>query len=195
MDLVRLMSYLYLLFSHPTITRLKNYYLCTPLKFRYFFSSAISNFVLLQASGLKGEVVAEQAAKRPKVEIVADIAKPATPRSSSDPGSVASPHAEMVGDKNKSVDNVLSHSPKTRTTVVLQESISLKEPIRQLASGGAPFPMNRYKLDNRPPAFRIIPPLPPGLASVSLFVCVIYIYIYTRAVRFYNGLGMSYNLF
>jgi hypothetical protein len=55
--------------------------------------------------GPKGEVVAEQAAKRPKVEIVADVAKPATPRSSSDPGSVASAYAEMVGDKNKSVDN------------------------------------------------------------------------------------------
>lgn len=146
----------------------------------FFFSSAISNFDLLQASGPKGEVVAEQAAKRPKVEIVADVAKPATPRSSSDPGSVASAYAEMVGDKNKSVDNVLSHSPKTSSTAVLQESMSLKEPIRQLAPGGAPFPMNRYKLDNRPTAFRIIPPLPPGLASVSQYVCVCKIEIYIQ---------------
>jgi RNA-binding protein 26 len=157
----------------------------------------------LQTSGVKGEVVAEQAAKRPKVEVVADIAKPATPRSSSDPGSVASPHAEMMGDKNKSVDNVLSHSPKTSTTAVLQESMSLKEPIRQLASGGPPFPMNRYKLDNRPTAFRITPPLPPGLATVSLCVCVIYIYIYIynlfiyiyKGSLIYNGLGMWYKLF
>ncbi|KAG6720011.1 hypothetical protein I3842_03G037100 [Carya illinoinensis] len=119
-----------------------------------------------QATGLKGEVVSEQVAKRPKLEIVADTAKAATPRSSSDPGSaVASPHAEMVGDKNKSFDNVVSHSPKISTSLMLQESISLKQPIRPLAPVGVPFLTNRYKLDNRPSAFRILPPLPAGLVS------------------------------
>lgn len=121
-----------------------------------------------QASGLKGEVTVEQAAKKPKVETVAESTKAAILRSSSDLGSVAFPHAEMVEDRNKSMDNVSSQSPKTSTTVVLQEPMSSKQPIRQSASVGAPFPMNRYKLDNRPTAFRIIPPLPPGLANIAV---------------------------
>ncbi|XP_075674568.1 zinc finger CCCH domain-containing protein 41 [Castanea sativa] len=123
----------------------------------------------LEKHATKGEVVAEQVAKRPKVEIAADIAKAATPRSSYDPGSaVVSPHTEMVGDKIKSVDNVLSHSPKASTPTSLQESTNLKQPNRLLAPVGAPFLMNRYKLDNRPTGFRIIPPLPAGLASVAV---------------------------
>jgi RNA-binding protein 26 len=131
-------------------------------------SISYSQILTFLQTTVKGEVVAEQAAKRPKVEIVADIGKVATPRSSFDPGSaVVSPHTEMVGDKNKSVDNVVSHSPKTNTTTSLQDPMSLKQPNRPLAPVGAPFLMNRYKLDNRPTGFRIIPPLPAGLASVS----------------------------
>lgn len=123
----------------------------------------------MQASGLKGEVDSEQAAKRPKVEIVADNAKAATPRSTADPGSVlASPRAEMVGNQNKSADNIVSNSPKTSSIPVLQETMSLKQPIRPAGPVGTPFLTNRYKLDNRPTAFRILPPLPAGLASVSL---------------------------
>ena len=145
----------------------------------------------------KGEVVAEQVAKRPKVEIVADIAKAATPRSSYDPGSaVVSPHTEMVGDKIKSVDNVLSHSPKASTPTSLQESTNLKQPNRPLAPVGAPFLMNRYKLDNRPTGFRIIPPLPAGLASVSLSLSLplhvinkIYKVKAKRAATYFQGNG------
>ncbi|KAF5457280.1 hypothetical protein F2P56_021393 [Juglans regia] len=119
-----------------------------------------------QTTGLKGEVDSEQAAKRPKVEIVADIAKTATPRSTADPGSVlASPRAEMVGDRNKPADNVVPNSPKTSPIPVLQEPMSLKQPIRPVGPVGTPFLTNRYKLDNRPTAFRILPPLPAGLAS------------------------------
>lgn len=95
-----------------------------------------------QATGVRGEVTAEPASKRHKTGITAsDIVKAATPRSA-DPGSgVASPHAEMV-DKNKTVENVVS-------------------PV------GPPFLMNKYKLDNRPTAFKIISPLPVGLANVA----------------------------
>lgn len=32
---------------------------------------------------------------------------------------------------------------------------------------GAPFVANRFKLDNRPTAFRIVSPIPAGLANVS----------------------------
>lgn len=108
----------------------------------------------------------EQAAKRPKVGVAADLAKGLG--RSSDPGGVASPHAEMMAEKNKIVDTVVSHSPKSSTAMVLHESASFKQHIRPLAPVGPPFFMNRYKLDNRPTTFRIVPPLPAGLADVSL---------------------------
>ncbi|KAJ7974614.1 Zinc finger CCCH domain-containing protein 41 [Quillaja saponaria] len=119
-----------------------------------------------QATGIKGEVVTEQAAKRPKVGPAADVEKPASPRSS-DSGCTASPHAKMMADKNKSVENAVSDSLKTNTSMV-QECTGGKQPIHLLAPVGSPILVNRYKLDNRPTVFKIIPPLPAGLANVSV---------------------------
>lgn len=119
-----------------------------------------------QAGG-KGEVVSEKAAKRLKVGIAADVAK-VTARSSDSTAAVASPRAEMMADKNKPEEIVLSPSQKVNTAMLLQESTSFKQQSRPLASAGPPFLMNRYKLDNRPTAFRIIPPLPVGFADVAV---------------------------
>lgn len=122
----------------------------------------------MQATGLKGEVGAEQAAKRPKVGIVGDAAKAATPRCT-DPGiAVGSPQTEITMDKNKSAENVVPYSSKTNSAMVLLEPTVLKQSVRPLALGGTPSQMNRYKLDNRPMGFRIMAPLPTGLANVSL---------------------------
>lgn len=127
----------------------------------------ISIFYIFQATGTKGESDTEQPAKRPKVGIAADVAKAATPRSSDSVSVVISPHSDTITDKNKG-ENTVSHSPKTNTTVVLQESMSSKQhPVRPFAPVVSPFLMNRYKLDNRPTAFRILPPLPAGFANVS----------------------------
>jgi RNA-binding protein 26 len=102
--------------------------------------------------------------------LAADIGKVATPSSSS-PTPVSALHDEMLTDKNKSGDTIVSHSPKTSTTTALQQSPSLKQQtIRPLAPLGTPVPPNRYKLDNRPTGFRILPPLPSGFANVSLFL-------------------------
>lgn len=122
---------------------------------------------LEKQAGGKSDVVSEKAAKRLKVGIAADVAK-ATARSSDSTAAVASPRAEMMADKNKLVDIVLSPSQKVNTAMVLQESTSFKQQIRPLAPAGPPFLMNRYKLDNRPTAFRIIPPLPVGFADVAV---------------------------
>ncbi|KDP45327.1 hypothetical protein JCGZ_09576 [Jatropha curcas] len=119
---------------------------------------------LEKATGVKGELVAEPAAKKHRVGIAADVAK-ATTRSF-DPVAVPFPRAEMIVDKNKSVENALS-SPKTNMSLAQQESAGSKQPIRPVAPTGPSFIMNRYKLDNRPTAFRIIPPLPTGLANVD----------------------------
>ncbi|KAH7577320.1 hypothetical protein ACOSQ2_001841 [Xanthoceras sorbifolium] len=120
-----------------------------------------------QASGGKGEVVTEQAAKRLKVGVAADPAKAAA-RSSDAGGAVSSPRIEMMSDKNKTMEIVVSQSPKSTTAMALQESTSYKHQIRPLAPVGPPFLMNKYKLDNRPTMFRILPPLPAGFADVAV---------------------------
>ncbi|KAM6572332.1 hypothetical protein CsatA_016412 [Cannabis sativa] len=133
-----------------------------------------------QATGTKGELDMEQPAKRPKVEIAADVTKAATPV-------VISQHADMTSDKNKGEnalshspktntvsgknkgENAISHTPKSNTTAVLQESMGSKQhPVRPFTPAGSPFLVNRYKLDNRPTAFRILPPLPTGFANVAV---------------------------
>ncbi|XP_044502345.1 zinc finger CCCH domain-containing protein 41 isoform X2 [Mangifera indica] len=120
-----------------------------------------------QSGGVKGDLGMEQAAKKPKVGVATDLAEGAG-RSSGPGATVASPSAEMVADKNKIVDTVVYHSPKSSTAMVLHESTSFKQHIRPLTPVGPPFLMNRYKLDNRPTAFRIVPPLPAGLADVAV---------------------------
>lgn len=144
----------------------------SPLTFGYHLVSCMNvipsppshhiNSNYSQATGLKGEIVAEQAAKRPKTSMASDVSKLASPQSSDADLGMTSPHAETTADKNKQLVNTVSQSPKAITTMRLQESTGLKQPIQPLV------PVNRYKLDNRPTAFRIIPPLPAGLANVSL---------------------------
>ena len=91
-----------------------------------------------------------------------DVAKLASPQSSDADVGMTSPHTEATADKNKQLVYPVSQSPKSSTATRLQESTGLKHPIQPL------MPVNRYKLDNRPAAFRIIPPLPAGLANVSI---------------------------
>ncbi|GMN42560.1 hypothetical protein TIFTF001_011764 [Ficus carica] len=122
-----------------------------------------------QTTGSKDESDTEQPAKRPKVGIAVDVAKASTPSSSDASPVVISPNAGKTPDKNKSGEKPVSHSPKTNTTVVLPESISSKQhPVRPFAPVGSPFMVNRFKLDNRPTAFKILPPLPAGFTNVAV---------------------------
>lgn len=120
----------------------------------------------------------EPTAKRQKVGVAHDAAKATTPRTPDPAAAVPTTCADMINDENRSVDTVVSSGPKTNAARSLQESSGSKQPIRPLGPAGTPFLMNRYKLDNRPTAFKIIPPLPVGLASVislslsyPLFAC------------------------
>ncbi|XP_020226041.1 zinc finger CCCH domain-containing protein 41 [Cajanus cajan] len=114
-----------------------------------------------QLNKLEKQASTEQAAKRPKMGTVSDVSKLASPQSSDADVVVTSPHAETTADKNKQLVNNVSQSPKANTTR-LPECTGLKHPIQPLV------PVNRYKLDNRPVAFRIVPPLPVGLANVAV---------------------------
>ncbi|GLU11314.1 hypothetical protein SLE2022_280690 [Rubroshorea leprosula] len=109
--------------------------------------------IVKQATGVKSEPLAEQAAKRHKVGIAADPAKSGTGKSS-DLG------AEAVPDKNKSSEHVVCSSPKLNIAVVAQDC--------QLTPGRAPLMMNRYTFDNQPTAFRVLPPLPIGFLNVTV---------------------------
>ena len=136
----------------------------------------------MQATGLKGEVGAEQAAKRLKVGMSGDAAKAAAPRCTDPSIVVGSPQTEITLDKNKSADNVVPQSSKENSDMVLQEPTILKQSLRSLALGGTPSPLNRYKLDNRPTGFRILAPLPTGLANVSLSLSLSHIHTHTLSL-------------
>ncbi|XP_004304651.1 PREDICTED: zinc finger CCCH domain-containing protein 41 [Fragaria vesca subsp. vesca] len=127
-------------------------------------------YKLEKQGGPKGEADTELAAKRRKVGLAADADKVATPSSSSPtPTPVSALADEMLTDKNQSGDTVVSHSPKASTAMTLQQSPTLKhQMIRPSVPLGTPVPLNRYKLDNRPTGFRILPPLPSGFANVTV---------------------------
>uniref|UniRef100_A0A2P2M2E8 Rrm/rnp domain n=1 Tax=Rhizophora mucronata TaxID=61149 RepID=A0A2P2M2E8_RHIMU len=111
-----------------------------------------------QATGVKGEIMSEPAAKRHKVGMAADVAEGA---------GEATPCLEATMEKNKSVENIVACSPKLGSVIGLQESAGSKQPSHPLTPSIAPLLMNRCKLDNQPTAFRIIKPLPTGLANTT----------------------------
>ncbi|KAF1859839.1 hypothetical protein Lal_00028022 [Lupinus albus] len=115
-----------------------------------------------QATGLKVEAVIEKAAKKPKTGKASDVAKSDFCQSSDADLGMTSPHKEAASDKYKELVCTVSQSPKSSTTMGLQESTGIKLPIQPLVA------LNRYKLDNRSTTFRIIPPLPAGLANVAV---------------------------
>ncbi|XP_010248594.1 PREDICTED: zinc finger CCCH domain-containing protein 27 [Nelumbo nucifera] len=120
-----------------------------------------------QATTVKPDAVAEQAIKRHKVGPVTP-AKIATPRSSNPSTTGTQPTDEKTIDSNNSGDIIASPNSKTGSSVVLQSPRSLKQPSRSLAPVGPPFFVNRFKLDNRPTTFRILPPLPADFANVAV---------------------------
>ncbi|MBA0587105.1 hypothetical protein Gorai_000241, partial [Gossypium raimondii] len=124
-----------------------------------------------QSSIVKDDPLSEPAAKRHKVGSAADPAKVLIPSSSEPSASAAKTCTKEMTDKNKSMENVVSRSPKSSTTMALQESMGSKQQYckpRQSAPMRHPFLMNKYRLDNRPTAFRVIPPLPSGFADVDV---------------------------
>lgn len=71
---------------------------------------------------------------------------------------------EVAGTlEKKNSGELASSSPKHAPTSTQKPAVAAK----QLSPLLAP-PQNRFKLDNRTTSFRILPPLPPEIANVSL---------------------------
>nr|XP_043634223.1 zinc finger CCCH domain-containing protein 41 [Erigeron canadensis]XP_043634224.1 zinc finger CCCH domain-containing protein 41 [Erigeron canadensis] len=120
-----------------------------------------------QATTMKGEIEPEQVAKRQKLVIVADSTKTATP-SSGDPETISlSPGAEVVGNGNKSLEAAVPKSSKSKA-VTHQEPPVLKPSVRPLVPISPSAVTNRFKLDNRPTAFKIVSVLPNDLSDVKV---------------------------
>ncbi|KAF3655289.1 putative trithorax group protein osa-like [Capsicum annuum] len=88
--------------------------------------------------------------------------------SSMDLNDVSSAQTEAVSVCSRSTDNAEHSCSIPCSAVATQEPSSLRLSIRPLAPHGAPFVFNRYKLDNRPTAFKVLPPMPSGLANVAV---------------------------
>ncbi|GJR02142.1 zinc finger CCCH domain-containing protein 41 [Tanacetum coccineum] len=119
-----------------------------------------------QATGLKGEVAPEQVAKKQRLGVLADTKKAATPGAGNRDSILPSAQDEVVATSSKlAVPSVLKISKITHA-VAVQELLSLKSSPFPSVNVGSPVVNNRFKLDNRPTAFKIVPPLPDGLIDV-----------------------------
>ncbi|KAL3629192.1 hypothetical protein CASFOL_026414 [Castilleja foliolosa] len=110
-----------------------------------------------QAVGLKDVMATDLTAKRLKGETAPNQAKAETSKSS--------PKDSIKTESPTSPELAVSNKSSSNTTVPVQEP--LKPSSRPPALIGSPFAVKRFKLDNRPTTFRIVPPLPAGLANVA----------------------------
>ncbi|CAA6673095.1 unnamed protein product [Spirodela intermedia] len=110
----------------------------------------------------KSEVVTERPAKKLKTDEAAEVTKASTPRPAN--SNIVGGHQgpEKPQDKGSSRETIVSPSSKLSRTLVQQSPRSLK-----LAGHSPGLYANRFKIDNRPTAFKIISPLPDDLASVA----------------------------
>ncbi|KAI3725996.1 hypothetical protein L1987_65793 [Smallanthus sonchifolius] len=115
-----------------------------------------------QARGPKGEVAPEQLAKKQKLEVLADSVKAATLSGGDRDDIVQSAQDEVAATSSKPVGPSGKQSFKTNL------ALSLPESSLSLVNLGSPVVNNRFKLDNRPTAFKVVPPLPDGLADVPV---------------------------
>lgn len=60
--------------------------------------------------------------------------------------------------------DTIAHTSSSNPTIPVHEPF---RPFHSPAPVGAPFVAKRFKLDNRPTAFRVVPPLPSGLGDVA----------------------------
>ncbi|KAI3463028.1 hypothetical protein Pfo_019691 [Paulownia fortunei] len=100
-----------------------------------------------QAAGSKDVTLSDHATKRLKAET--------PPHHTNAETSKSPPRANLITESSRSAEHSVTHTSISNPTGAVQEPL------------GVPFSVNRFKLDNRPTAFRIVSPLPAGLANVA----------------------------
>ncbi|XP_073119367.1 zinc finger CCCH domain-containing protein 41-like [Henckelia pumila] len=108
-----------------------------------------------QSAGVKDVTISDQAFKSFEGGTLPDNAKTETTKS---------PGTHLIAENIRSAEHAVQHTTTSKPTIVQPSSL---RQIRQPALLGTPFVGNRFKLDNRPTAFRIVAPLPDGLANVA----------------------------
>ncbi|KAL2896223.1 Zinc finger CCCH domain-containing protein 41, partial [Bienertia sinuspersici] len=131
--------------------------------------------IAVNSSRVKGDVSAGQAVKKAKVEISADVPKSVSTKSTDANASGPSLQVDEIVDKNVNMENLASQKSKSNSADVLQDPPNLKHTVRSMASSAPVFPVNRYKLDNRPTTIRINAPLPVAFANNNTYGWTAYI--------------------
>lgn len=109
-----------------------------------------------QASGSK-DVTLSESPRTIKVEATPGHKKPETAESSPR-DRITSASTTSSGQK------VVPHASTSNLNAASQEPL---RPIQSIPSAWAPIAANRFKLDNRPTAFKVGPPLPAGIVNVA----------------------------
>ncbi|KAL5725468.1 hypothetical protein ACHQM5_008609 [Ranunculus cassubicifolius] len=112
-----------------------------------------------QLERLEKKSTAEPVAKKLKVGTRTDLMETS---SSSSPIHPVRPATEKAVEKTHSGESVASPNSRKISTTTLQSPMSLKQPNRT----SIPLGTNRFKLDNRPTTFKILPPIPDDFANV-----------------------------
>lgn len=120
-----------------------------------------------QAIPTKSEATAGQAAKRPKVAMGTDLVETATSSPTNSHATGFRTVSEKKVERTHFAESNVSPNSKMSSTQMMSPG-SLKHHIRpSVPLGGSPV-AKRFKLDNRPTRFRILPPLPADFASVAV---------------------------
>ncbi|MCL7051404.1 hypothetical protein MKW94_002399 [Papaver nudicaule] len=117
-----------------------------------------------KAVPVKGEATSQQAGK--KQQAVNDIVKSATTKSTNPSKALLRPGVDKFQDKNNLSENLSCPSSKTISTATVQSPRTLMPSSHPSVAGVSSFSANRFKLDNRPTTFRVLPPVPADLANV-----------------------------
>ncbi|KAI4320494.1 hypothetical protein MLD38_033971 [Melastoma candidum] len=126
---------------------------------------------------VKGDVISEPSNKRLKVGLATDAADVSTPRSSSDEAAAVSVKhlstSDDVASSQNDVTNGINNSavsvdpPSASASLLAEESSPIKEPTRA-SLDFIPISLdNEQDGDSCPISFKILPPLPTGLANVA----------------------------
>ncbi|KAI3981476.1 hypothetical protein MKX01_007403 [Papaver californicum] len=115
---------------------------------------------------VKGEATVLQVGNKQQVGAVTNIVKSATPNSTNSNKAVLKPGVDKLQDKDSLGENLSFPSSKTTSTAAVQSPRTLMPSSHPSVAGVSSFSANRFKLDNRPTTFRILPPIPADLANV-----------------------------